>query len=110
MLYSSVDDTEAKATAMAHHDDDRNKLKVKQISVRNDSLYEEDEEPMSPSGALLRHFNMDCYILVIIGLDKPVDVPSMKTILQSTLIKQKRFSSVVKRYKKGHQQWLQSFF
>lgn len=110
MLYSSVDDTEAKATPMARHDDDKSKVKVKQISVRNDSLYEEDEEPMSPSGALLRHFNMDCYILVIIGVDKPVDVPSMKTTLQSTLIKQKRFSSVVKRYKKGHQQWLRNFF
>lgn len=91
---------------MAHHDDDKSKFSVKQICVRNDGLYEEQEEPMSPSGALLRHFNMDCYILVIIGLDKPVDVPSMKTTLQSTLIKHKRFSSVVKRYRKGHQQWL----
>jgi hypothetical protein len=80
---------------MAHHDDDKSKFNVKQICVRNDGLYAEQEEPMSPSGALLRHFNMDCYILVIIGLEKPVDVPSMKTTLQSTLIKHKRFSSVV---------------
>lgn len=91
---------------MASHDDDKSKVDVKQISVRKDGLYEEDEEPMSPSGALLRHFNMDCYILVIIGLGKPVDVPTMKTTLQSTVIKHKRFSSVVKRCRKGHQQWI----
>lgn len=91
---------------MAFRDDDKNKLNVKQINVRNDGLYEESEEPMSPSGALLRHFNMDCYILVIIGLEKPVDVPTMKTTLQSTVIKHKRFSSVAKRCRKGHQQWI----
>ena len=53
---------------------------------------------MSPSRALLRHFNIDCYVLVIIGLDIPVDVPSMKTTLQCTLIKHKRFSQHCGQY------------
>ena len=50
-------------------------------------LHEEEEGPMSPQVVLFPHLYMDSYILVIIGLGKQVNVPSMKETLQSTLIK-----------------------
>ena len=68
---------------------------LKKISLRKNNICEEEEEPLLPKGAILRHPYEDCYILVIIGLAKQVHLPSLKATLQSTLLKHKHFSSIV---------------
>jgi len=67
---------------------------LKKIAVKQNDICEE-EEPMTPKGAIFRHPYKDSYILVIIGQGKQVDLPSLKATLQSNLVKHKRFSSIV---------------
>eukprot|EP00253_Pinus_taeda_P026973 PITA_26973 len=78
---------------------------VRKISVKKDEICEE-EEAMSPKGAIFRHHYKDSYILVIIGQEKQVDLPLLKATVQSTLVKHKRFSSIVKRCRNGNQKWV----
>ena len=68
---------------------------LKKISLRKNNICEEEDEPLSPKGSLLRHPYGDCYILDIIGLNKQVHLPYLKSTLQSTLMKHKHFSNIV---------------
>eukprot|EP01018_Ginkgo_biloba_P030946 Gb_17371 [translate_table: standard] len=90
----------AKAT---HHRTHEDLPVLRSVAVKKNELNEwtEQEEAMSPKGAIFRHPYMDSYILVILGLSKRIDVASMKSALQTTLVKHKRFSSIVKSAGRG---------
>ncbi|KAH9287994.1 hypothetical protein KI387_032111 [Taxus chinensis] len=85
-------------------------LELKQINIKNDDFNEEEDQPLSPYGTIFRNPLIDSYILIITGLNKPVHVPSMKTALQSTLSKHKRFSSIVMKDKNGDPKWMAKEF
>eukprot|EP01018_Ginkgo_biloba_P023429 Gb_16734 [translate_table: standard] len=66
----------------------------------------ESFEPLTPVGCLFNQPSLNCYILVIIGLKKKIDVELFKAGLESTLVQHKRFSSIVKEDKRGNLNWV----
>eukprot|EP01018_Ginkgo_biloba_P015430 Gb_17842 [translate_table: standard] len=81
--------------------------KVKQRKFSDSDDEEGEEEAMTPKGAIFCNPCIDCYILVIIGLIRQVHLPSLKAALQSTLVKHKRFSSIVRKDKRGNCKWVE---
>ncbi|XP_057823416.2 wax ester synthase/diacylglycerol acyltransferase 11 [Cryptomeria japonica] len=96
---------QSRAEPMAQHT-----LGLKHIKVKRDDFHEEDEEPLSPYGAIFCNPLLDAYILIIMGLNNPVHVPSMKTALQSVLSKHKRFSGTVTESDWGNRKWVRKEF
>eukprot|EP00249_Psilotum_nudum_P021856 c28283_g1_i2 orf=60-1580(+) len=70
----------------------------------NDSMAAEDE-PCSPPTRLFIRPEIYSVILCIIGFKHPIDVEAFKQELGETLIKQKRFSSLLKKGKNGLHYW-----
>ncbi|KAH9324705.1 hypothetical protein KI387_004883 [Taxus chinensis] len=90
---------------MAHHIQG-----LKKIKTRKENFHEEEEEPLSPFGAIFHNAMIDSYVLIIVGLKKSVHVPSMKRGLQPTLSKHERFSSIVMKSKNGNEKWVPKEF
>ncbi|TVU35506.1 hypothetical protein EJB05_17402, partial [Eragrostis curvula] len=52
------------------------------------------EEPVTPTGRLFREPHFRCYIVTVLGLGKPVDLPAMRAGVAATLARHPRFCSV----------------
>ncbi|KAK3165083.1 hypothetical protein QOZ80_1AG0028700 [Eleusine coracana subsp. coracana] len=61
------------------------------LEVRADG---EEEEPVSPAGRLFREPRFNCYIVCVMGLGAPVDLPAARVGLAATLARHPRFCSV----------------
>eukprot|EP00252_Welwitschia_mirabilis_P016605 TRINITY_DN3666_c0_g1_i6.p1 TRINITY_DN3666_c0_g1~~TRINITY_DN3666_c0_g1_i6.p1 ORF type:complete len:423 (+),score=21.79 TRINITY_DN3666_c0_g1_i6:456-1724(+) len=62
-------------------------------------------EPMTPVGRLFSQPKMNCYIITIIRIEKPVDTDALKAGLGKTLAMHKRFCSRVEKDSKGSLFW-----
>ncbi|XP_057848272.2 wax ester synthase/diacylglycerol acyltransferase 5 isoform X3 [Cryptomeria japonica] len=80
-------------------------ISVKQAG-KDDNVCELTEGPLTPKGAIMCHPHMDAYILSIIGLEKQVDVPSVKQALQSSLVNHRPFCSSIKKGRWGNYLWV----
>lgn len=83
---------------------------MKPLKTIKDDFSHDEGEPLSPNGVVFHNPWVDCYILVITGLSKSIHLPSMKAALQSSLGKQKRFSSILIEDKHGYQKWMPKDF
>jgi len=54
-----------------------------------------EEEPVTPCGRLFCEPNMSCYIMCILGFKNLINLPEFKQALKETLVKHKRFHSVM---------------
>lgn len=86
---------------------------LRRVAVKSDNRIREKEqenweelEPVTPAGRLFNQRSLNCYILVIFGFKTQMDVEAIKAGLEATLIKHKRFSSIVKEDKRGVLKWL----
>uniref|UniRef100_A0ACD5VJR0 Uncharacterized protein n=1 Tax=Avena sativa TaxID=4498 RepID=A0ACD5VJR0_AVESA len=52
------------------------------------------EEPVSPVGRLFLEPHLRCYVVCVIGLGAPVDLPALRDGLQATLLRHPRFCSL----------------
>eukprot|EP00249_Psilotum_nudum_P006191 c19527_g1_i1 orf=234-824(+) len=67
---------------------------------------EHEMEPMTPAGRAFSESIFNCHILVVFGFMFPMDLESLKNALSNTLLKHKRFCSVVKKDKTGRLYWM----
>eukprot|EP01018_Ginkgo_biloba_P023424 Gb_01171 [translate_table: standard] len=83
-------------------------VKVKESNING--IREEEEletsEPLSPFGRLFHQPSLNCCILIIIGFKKEIDVDVAIAGLEATLLKHKRFSSIVKEDDRGNLIWV----
>lgn len=86
---------------------------LRRVAVKSDNKIREQEqenweelEPVTPAGRLFNQPSLNCYILVIFGFKTQMDVEALKAGLEATLIKHKRFSSIVKEDKRGVLKWM----
>jgi hypothetical protein len=66
----------------------------------------EPEEPVSPCGQMFCQPNMNCYILCTLGFKNPINLPEFRKTMEETLVKHKRFHSVMKKNAKGTDVWV----
>jgi len=66
----------------------------------------EPEEPVTPCGRLFIQPSMNCYILCTLGFKNPINLPEVRVALEETLVKHKRFHSVMKKNAKGTEVWV----
>ncbi|CAM6008879.1 unnamed protein product [Sphagnum balticum] len=64
------------------------------------------EEPVSPCGQMFSQPNMNCYILCTLGFKNPINLPEFRKTMEETLVKHKRFHSVMKKNVKGTDVWV----
>lgn len=83
--------------------------------MKNDNRFRERDqeqenweglEPVTPAGRLFNQPSLNCYILLIVGFKTQMDVEALKAGLEATLIKHKRFSSIVKEDKHRVLKWI----
>lgn len=81
--------------------------------MKNDNRFREQEqedweglEPVTPAGRLFSQPSLNCYILVVVGFKTQMDVEALKAGVEATLIKHKRFSSIVKEDPSGVLKWM----
>ncbi|XP_074585328.1 wax ester synthase/diacylglycerol acyltransferase 11-like [Curcuma longa] len=55
---------------------------------------EEEEEPMSPAARLFGQDGFNCFVVMVMGVGKPLDVGVIKSGLQNTLARHPRFCSI----------------
>jgi len=86
---------------------------LRKVRVKSDNRFREREqenweglEPVTPAGCLFSQPSLNCYILAIFGFKTQMDVEGIKGGLEATLIKHKRFSSIVKEDKHGVLKWM----
>ncbi|XP_039690401.1 O-acyltransferase WSD1 isoform X2 [Medicago truncatula] len=66
----------------------------------------EDDEPLTPAGRLFLQPEMNQIIHCVIGLKKPIDVDSVKTQIQnSVMLQHPRFTSLMVRDHRGVEHW-----
>jgi hypothetical protein len=65
------------------------------VSSTNFTRQAEPDEPVTPCGRLFCQPNMNCYIMCTLGFKNPINLPDFKRALQETLVKHKRFHSVM---------------
>jgi len=65
-----------------------------------------EEEPVTPCGRLFCEPNMSCYIMCILGFKNLINLPEFKQALKETLVKHKRFHSVMTKNAKGIDVWV----
>jgi hypothetical protein len=58
----------------------------------------EPEEPVTPCGRLFIQPSMNCYIMCTLGFKNPINLPEVRVALEETLVKHKRFHSVMVRF------------
>ncbi|CAM6062056.1 unnamed protein product [Sphagnum tenellum] len=66
----------------------------------------EPEEPVTPCGRLFIQPSMNCYIMCTLGFKNPINLPELRVALEETLVKHKRFHSVMKKNAKGTEVWV----
>ncbi|KAK4379227.1 hypothetical protein RND71_001089 [Anisodus tanguticus] len=69
-------------------------LKPIQISKKLDGNGEEEAMLLSPASRMFHEPDYNVYVLAIMGWKIPIDVDSMKVVLQSKMLKHPRFSSL----------------
>lgn len=65
-------------------------------------------EPMTPAGRVFSDPLFNCHILVIFGFRNPCQIEAIKEGLRNTLLKHKRFCSVVREGVKGELCWVRT--
>ena len=66
----------------------------------------EDDEPLTPAGRLFLQPEMNQIIHCVIGLKNPIDVDSVKTQIQnSVMLQHPRFTSLMVRDNRGVEHW-----
>ncbi|GLJ16991.1 hypothetical protein SUGI_0293830 [Cryptomeria japonica] len=63
-------------------------------------------EPVTPAGRVFSQPALYCYIITIFKLKTQIDVETIKSGLESSLLKHKRFSSVMEKDKNGKLIWV----
>lgn len=54
-----------------------------------------EEEPVTPAGRVFMQPNLNCYILCTLGFQELINVAEFKDTLSETLVKHKRFHSIL---------------
>ncbi|CAM6016449.1 unnamed protein product [Sphagnum balticum] len=78
---------------------------MQKCNVQN-LLQAEPEEPVTPCGRLFIQPSMNCYIMCTLGFKNPINLPEVRVALEETLVKHKRFHSVMKKNAKGTEVWV----
>ncbi|KAI5069178.1 hypothetical protein GOP47_0015479 [Adiantum capillus-veneris] len=63
-------------------------------------------EPVTPAGRAFLDPSFNAHILVILGSKVPINVDALKSGLRETIIKHKRFSSIIRKSDKGELIWV----
>lgn len=71
------------------------KISTKQKHTTLSTRPEEFEEPVTPAGRLFSQPNLNCYILCTLGFRDTINVSDFKGTLLETLVKHKRFHSIM---------------
>uniref|UniRef100_A0A0D6R6X2 Uncharacterized protein n=1 Tax=Araucaria cunninghamii TaxID=56994 RepID=A0A0D6R6X2_ARACU len=89
------------------------RIAVKKEKQRQRQEQEEEQEqgirqvePVTPAGRVFSQPSFNCYIVVIFRLKTAINVEGMRTGLENSLIKHKRFSSIMKKNKDGTLIWV----
>ncbi|KAK1560361.1 hypothetical protein Q3G72_025762 [Acer saccharum] len=65
-----------------------------------------DDEPLTPAGRLFLHPEMNTIIHCVIGLQQPLDVDQIKSIVGSSfMVQHPRFTSLMVRDRRGKEHW-----
>lgn len=71
------------------------KINTKQKHTTLSTRPVEFEEPVTPAGRLFSQPNLNCYILCTLGFKDTINVSDFKETLLETLVKHKRFHSIM---------------
>eukprot|EP00250_Pteridium_aquilinum_P009153 c18476_g1_i1 orf=277-1923(-) len=72
----------------------------------NDAGACDTHEPVTPAGRVFCSPSFNVHILVILGFKSPINIEVFKTGIHDTLLKHKRFSSVIRKGDKGDLYWV----
>ncbi|KAI5060072.1 hypothetical protein GOP47_0024492 [Adiantum capillus-veneris] len=64
------------------------------------------DEPVTPAGSLFFNSGFNLHILVILGFKSPININNFKAGLRDTILKHKRFCSIIKENDKGELYWV----
>jgi hypothetical protein len=67
-----------------------------------------EEEPVTPAGRMFLQPDLCCTILCTMGFQKTINLESFKQAVKNTLVKHKRFTSIVKKNRKGVEIWVET--
>eukprot|EP01018_Ginkgo_biloba_P023428 Gb_16735 [translate_table: standard] len=89
---------------------------LRRVAVKKDEKYNdlnrEDDiqslEPVTPAGRVFNQPALNCYIMVIIGFKKQIDAELIKAGLEASMVKHKRFSSIVTEDERGNLNWMRT--
>jgi len=84
----------------------KQKQQQQQVVDSSQSLDQPDLEPLTPIGSMFLNPEMEFYGFCVIGFQNLVDLEELKQTLRNTLLKQKYFSSIVKKNKREAAMWV----
>ncbi|CAM6025957.1 unnamed protein product [Sphagnum balticum] len=67
-----------------------------------------EEEPVTPAGRMFLQPDLCCTILCTMGFQNTINLESFKQAVKNTLVKHKRFTSIVKKNRKGAEIWVKT--
>eukprot|EP00249_Psilotum_nudum_P013882 c24565_g1_i1 orf=53-1726(+) len=73
-----------------------------------DGELKSEAEPMTPAGQIFSDRSFNCHIVILFGFKHPIDLEALRSQLQDSLLKHKRFCSIVKKDKEGNLYWTQT--
>ncbi|KAH7388458.1 hypothetical protein KP509_16G076900 [Ceratopteris richardii] len=78
---------------------------LKEWPGADDSAWLVHDEPVSPAGRVFLQSSFNAHIIVILGSEVPINVDVLKLGIRNTLLKHKRFRSVIRTNQKGNLHW-----